>query len=299
MKEKQPLTIRVGTRLMDLSSPKIMAIVNATPDSFFSESRLMDASAKRDKRVISQNVKERVHKVLEEGADIIDIGAYSTRPGCTDISPEEEWERLNYALKGAREAGGEELIISVDTFRAEIARRCVEEWGVGIINDIGGGTLDDKMFSTVAQLKVAYVLMHIKGTPQTMTQFAGEYNDVTREVIQDLAFKADTLHSLGVADVILDPGFRFAKDLKEHFQLLSELNEFARIGLPILCGLSRKSMIWQALGITPNEALNGTTALNMMALMNGANILRVHDVKEAKECKMLYEELRKSQELNY
>lgn len=207
--------------------------------------------------------------------------------------------KIKLRTQGAREAGGEELIISVDTFRAEIARRCVEEWGVGIINDIGGGTLDDKMFSTVAQLKVAYVLMHIKGTPQTMTQFAGEYNDVTREVIQDLAFKADTLHSLGVADVILDPGFGFAKDLKENFQLLSELNEFARIGLPILCGLSRKSMIWKALGITPNEALNGTTALNMMALMNGANILRVHDVKEAKECKMLYEELRKSQELNY
>ena len=275
-----------------LDSPKVMGIINATPDSFYSGSRNLMTSGSRDNALeeLTRRVKTRVEEMLEAGADCIDIGGYSSRPGCDDISAEEEYTRLCYALEGARQAGGDTLIISVDTFRADVARKCVEQWGVGIINDIGGGTLDNDMFATVADLKVAYVLMHLRGTPQTMTTLT-DYEDVTRDVISDLAFKADKLHSLGVADIILDPGFGFAKTVDQNFRLLNDLEEFRHTGLPILAGISRKSMIWRALDITPEESLNGTTALNMAALMKGADILRVHDVKEARQCVALYQKL--------
>ena len=276
-----------------LDSPKVMGIINATPDSFYSGSRNLMTVGSRDNALqeLTRRVTTRVEEMLEAGADCIDIGGYSSRPGCEDISAEEEYTRLCYALEGARKAGGDTLIISVDTFRADVARKCVEQWGVGIINDIGGGTLDNDMFDTVADLKVAYVLMHLRGTPQTMTTLT-DYEDVTRDVISDLAFKADKLHSLGVADIILDPGFGFAKTVDQNFRLLNDLEEFRHTGLPILAGISRKSMIWRALDITPEESLNGTTALNMAALMKGADILRVHDVKEARQCVALYQKLK-------
>ena len=283
-------SIRIGGGLWLLDSPKVMGIVNATPDSFFPGSRNIAGHGETGKADLRYRVRERVERMLSEGADCIDIGGYSSRPGCEDISVEEEYTRLCYALEGAREAGGDALIISVDTFRSEIARRCVEEWDVQIINDIGGGTLDKDMFATVADLGVAYVLMHMRGTPQNMTSLTG-YDDVTRDVISDLAFKVDQLHSLGVADIILDPGFGFAKNADQNFRLLRELMEFKKTGLPILAGLSRKSMIYKLLGVTPEDALNGTTALNLVALMNGADILRVHDVREAKECVKLYGQL--------
>lgn len=283
-------SIRIGCGLWLFDSPKVMGIVNATPDSFFPGSRNIAGHGETGKGDLRDRVRERVERMLSEGADCIDIGGYSSRPGCEDISVEEEYTRLCYALEGARAAGGDALIISVDTFRSEIARRCVEEWGVQIINDIGGGTLDKDMFATVADLGVVYVLMHMRGTPQTMTSMTG-YDDVTRDVISDLAFKVDQLHSLGVADLILDPGFGFAKNADQNFRLLRELREFKKTGLPILAGLSRKSMIYKLLGIGPEDALNGTTALNMAALMNGADILRVHDVREAKECVKLYGQL--------
>lgn len=286
-------SIRIGGRLWMLDSPKVMGIINATPDSFYSGSRNLMTVGSRDNALqeLTRRVTTRVEEMLEAGADCIDIGGYSSRPGCEDISAEEEYTRLCYALEGARKAGGDTLIISVDTFRADVARKCVEQWGVGIINDIGGGTLDNDMFDTVADLKVAYVLMHLRGTPQTMTTLT-DYEDVTRDVISDLAFKADKLHSLGVADIILDPGFGFAKTVDQNFRLLNDLEEFRHTGLPILAGISRKSMIWRALDITPEESLNGTTALNMAALMKGADILRVHDVKEARQCVALYQKLK-------
>ncbi len=272
-------SISINGKLMDLSTPKVMGILNVTPDSFYPESRIEGREALRG----------RVEMMMSEGVDIFDLGGYSTRPGASEVSEEEEYRRLAWGLEEIRSIYPD-AVISVDTFRSGVARRCVEEWGVQIINDIGGGTLDDRMFETIADLKVAYVLMHTRGTPATMTQLT-HYDDVVAEVVRDLAFKASELRKLGVCDIILDPGFGFAKDVEGNFQLLNNLDQFGVMGLPLLAGLSRKSMIWRLLGITPEEALNGTTALNMVALMKGADILRVHDVKEGKECVRLYEQL--------
>lgn len=273
------LSIRLDTDLYSFERPWVMGIINVTPDSFFSGSRTSDVA----------RIEERVRSMIDAEVDCFDIGGYSSRPGCTDISADEEYSRLARGLECIRKVD-EGAIISVDTFRASVARRCVEEWGVQIINDIAGGTLDDEMFATVADLKVAYVLMHMRGNPQTMTTLT-EYSDITAEVVSDLAFKLDTLHSLGVADVIIDPGFGFAKDVAGNFTLLRELREFKALGCPVLAGLSRKSMIWKVLQSTPADSLNGTTALNMAALINGADILRVHDVAEARECVTLYQYL--------
>lgn len=265
--------------LYSLSRPKVMGIINVTPDSFYSKSRIADIPS----------FEARLDIMLADGADIIDLGGYSSRPGCKDISADEEFSRLAPALECIRRRD-EHIIVSIDTFRADVARKCVEQFGADIINDIAGGTLDPEMFPTVAEMKVPYILMHMRGNPQNMTTLT-EYSDVTAEVISDLAFKLDALHQLGVCDVIIDPGFGFAKDTDGNFTLLRELPAFRELGCPILAGLSRKSMIWRALGISPEESLNGTTALNMAALMGGADILRVHDVKEAKECVTLYERL--------
>ena len=265
---------------MDFGRPKVMGIINATPDSFYSGSRTPEGEA----------LEARVRGMLSAGADIIDVGGYSSRPGCEDISAEEEYARLAMALECVRRVD-EVIPVSVDTFRADVARRCVGDWGVSIINDISGGTLDMDMWETVASTGAVYVLMHMRGTPQTMTGLT-EYGDVTAEVISDLAFKLSGLRELGVADVIIDPGFGFAKDVAQNFRLLEELGQFGRLGCPVLAGLSRKSMIWRTLGITPEDSLNGTTALNMVALTNGADILRAHDVREARECCRLYENLR-------
>lgn len=264
-------TLNIRGRLMDLSTPRVMGILNVTPDSFYAGSRTPGAEA----------VAARVRQIRDEGADFIDIGAYSSRPGAADVPAAEEMERLRMGLGViAREAP--EMPVSVDTFRADVARMCVEEYGVSIINDIAGGQLNAAMFDTVARLGVPYVLMHMQGTPQTM-QREPHYDDVVAEVFQALARGAQRLHAMGVADVILDPGFGFGKTVAHNFDLLAHLDELAALGLPVLVGVSRKSMIWRLVGGGPDDALNGTTAVHTIALMKGASILRVHDVKAAVE----------------
>ena len=264
-------TLNIRGCLMDLSTPRVMGILNVTPDSFYAGSRTPGAEA----------VAARVRQIRDEGADFIDIGAYSSRPGAADVPAAEEMERLRMGLGViAREAP--EMPVSVDTFRADVARMCVEEYGVSIINDIAGGQLDAAMFDTVARLGVPYVLMHMQGTPQTM-QREPHYDDVVAEVFQTLARGAQRLHAMGAADVILDPGFGFGKTVAQNYDLLAHLDELVALGLPVLVGVSRKSMIWRLVGGGPEDALNGTTAIHAIALMKGASILRVHDVKAATE----------------
>ena len=274
------MTINIQGQLYDLSQPRVMGILNVTPDSFYAESRKQSDAA----------IAERANQILDEGGDMIDIGAYSSRPGAADVSPEEEMERLARALRIIRQEHPQ-AIISVDTFRASVAERCVEEFGVDIINDISGGQLDSEMFPTVARLNVPYILMHMKGTPQTMQQ-APHYDDVTSEVMQYFGRKVDQLHEMGVNDIILDPGYGFAKTLDQNYELFRNQHVLHELGLPILVGISRKSMIYRLLGGTPQDALNGTTVLNAMALQQGAHILRVHDVKEAVEVVKIVEKLK-------
>ena len=269
-------SLNCSGKLLSLDAPKVMGILNATPDSFFAGSR----------KQTERELMERVQQILSEGGSIIDVGAYSTRPGAAVVSAEEEWQRLEQALRIVhREAP--EAILSVDTFRADIARRSVEAFGVSIINDISGGDADAQMFDTVADLRVPYVLMHCQGTPQTMQQ-APTYKNVTAEVITDLSRKVRQLRQRGARDIIIDPGFGFGKTLEHNYTLLRQLEDFRIFDLPLLVGISRKSMITRPLDITADEALNGTTALNAFALMKGANILRVHDVKAATEVVKLY-----------
>ena len=257
-----------------------MGILNATPDSFYAGSR----------KQTELELAERAQQIISEGGAIIDVGAYSTRPGAADVSAEEEWERLANALQVVRREAPE-AILSVDTFRAEIARRCVETFGVSIINDISGGDADAQMFDTVAELRVPYVLMHCQGTPQTMQQ-APSYKNVTAEVITDLSRKVRQLRQRGMRDVIIDPGFGFGKTLEHNYTLLRQLEDFRIFDLPLLIGISRKSMITKPLDITADEALNGTTVLNAFALMKGAHLLRVHDVKAAVEVVKLFERVK-------
>lgn len=263
--------LNIKGTLMSLSTPVVMGILNVTPDSFYADSRKQTEAA----------IEERIQAILSEGAQIIDIGGYSSRPDAAEVSPEEEMERLAFALK-ILNAHYPEAIVSVDTFRAGVARRCVEEYGAAIINDISGGELDPEMFATVAELKVPYIMMHMRGTPQTMQQHT-DYADMMEEIMLYFAAKVRELHLLGVSDVILDPGFGFSKTVSQNYQLMGHLKEFEVFGLPLLVGISRKSMIYKFLGGTPAESLNGTTVLNTYALLNGADILRVHDVKAAVE----------------
>lgn len=267
------LTINAGGTLVQLDRPQVMGILNITPDSFFAGSRCPDVEA----------VSLRVKKMLDEGADMIDVGGYSSRPGCAHVSVDEEKRRLAIGFEAIRRHNPE-AIISVDTFRAEVARWSVEEWGVHIINDISGGEMDSAMFETVAQLQVPYVMMHMRGTPETMMneEFL-HYDHVVADVLQYFAAKIEILTHMGVNDIIIDPGFGFSKRIEDNYKLMRHLDEFTRMGLPLLVGISRKSMIYRLLNTTPEESLNGTTALNVMALMGGANILRVHDVKPAVE----------------
>ena len=264
-------SINVHGQLLDLSQPRVMGILNVTPDSFYADSR------KQSDEAISQ----RANEILLEGGDIIDLGAYSSRPGAADVSPEEEMSRLARALRIIRNEHPQ-AIISIDTFRAAVAERCIGEFGADIINDISGGELDSDMFHTVARLNVPYILMHMKGTPQTMQQDT-HYRDITSEVMQYFGRKVDELHEMGVNDIILDPGYGFAKTLHQNYELLRNQHVLHELGLPILVGVSRKSMIYRLLGGTPDEALNGTTVLHTLSLMQGAHILRAHDVKEAVE----------------
>lgn len=264
-------TLNCRGKLVDLHSPKIMGILNITPDSFFdggSYTRM-------------QEIEKRVDELLEAGADMIDIGAYSSRPGAQHISEDEEWERLEPVLDWLK-INYPQVVTSLDTFRSGIARRSVREYNVAIINDISAGEMDKKMFETIADIQVPYIMMHMQGTPQNM-KAQTNYQHLMKDIIHYFAKKNDTLKKMGVNDVILDPGFGFAKNLEQNYQLLHYLEDLHIFGLPLLVGVSRKSMIYKLLDSTPQEALNGTTVLHTLALLKGADILRVHDVKEARE----------------
>ena len=269
-------SLNLHGRLLEIEQPLVMGIINATPDSFFSESRVMNSDA----------IAQRARAMVDEGADILDIGACSTRPGAEVVTADEEKQRLGIAVKAVRKASSD-VIISVDTFRAEVAKCAVEELGVDIINDISGGDLDSDMYKTVARLQVPYVVMHMRGTPATMQQLTDYEGDVVADVVEDLARKIDCLHQLGINDVIADPGFGFAKTVEQNYRLLSCLEAFHALDVPLLVGVSRKSMIQRVLNCTAQEALNGTTSVNTIAMMKGAHIVRVHDVKAAVETRTI------------
>ena len=273
-----PFSLNISGKLIEYQSPAVMGIVNVTPDSFFGGSRTFDADA----------IAIRVQKLIDDGADMIDIGAYSSRPGADDVSPAEELRRIELGMKQIRQIAPE-IPVSIDTFRADVAREAVKNLSVNIINDISGGDLDRNMFNTVAELKVPYILMHMRGTPATM-QSLTDYGQigVTAAVIQDLAKKINSLALLGVNDIIADPGFGFSKTLDQNYELLASLEAFHCLECPILVGVSRKSMITKYLGISSDDALNGTTVINTLALERGAAILRVHDVKPAAEAVKLF-----------
>lgn len=268
-------TLNLRGKLYSLCEPKIMGILNVTPDSFYAESRTSN----------EEHIAARVQQLMDDGADMIDIGGYSSRPGADDVSPEEEMNRLRRGLRVVRRLYPE-VPISVDTFRADVARMCVEEEGADIINDISGGMMDRQMFRTVARLGVPYILMHMQGTPDTMQQ-APHYDNLRREVMLYFAERIDRLCQMGAKDIIVDPGFGFGKTLEHNYELFHHLDDFNLFNLPLLVGISRKSMIYKLLGGAPQTSLNGTTVLNTIALMKGAHILRVHDVKEAVEAKRI------------
>ena len=273
-------TLSIHGQLLSLHEPQVMGILNITPDSFYSGSR---TEAEDD-------ICRRLHQLMDEGADMIDVGAYSTRPGADDVSEEEEMERLRRGLRVVRREFPD-VPVSVDTFRASVARMAVEEEGADIVNDISGGDMDRQMFRTVARLHVPYVLMHMQGVPRSMQQ-APHYDNVRREVMVHLAERVDLLHQMGVADVVVDPGFGFGKTLDHNYERMEHLEDFHELGCPLLVGISRKSMIYKLVGGTPQTALNGTTVLNTVALLKGAHILRVHDVAPAVEAKKMYLKLK-------
>ena len=266
-----PYNLTLRGSIVNINEPWVMGILNLTPDSFYSDSRCNELAL----------IEQRVYQIIAEGARIIDIGGYSSRPGANDITPDEEYSRLATGLDIIKRIAPN-AIISVDTFRADVARRCVNNWGVDIINDISGGNLDAEMFDTVASLGVPYILMHMRGTPSTMQQLT-QYNDVTLDVINDISQKVTILKEKGIKDIIIDPGFGFSKTLEQNYTLLNNLEKFQSLNAPLLVGVSRKSMIYNTLGDSPDTALNGTTVINTLAIAKGAHILRVHDVKEAVE----------------
>lgn len=268
-------TLNCRGKLLPLDTPQVMGILNVTPDSFYASSRLGSL----------EEVLHKAEAMLADGADILDVGGYSSRPGATDISVQEELDRVVPAIEAILNKIPE-AVISVDTFRAAVAEAAVSA-GAAIINDISGGNLDEAMFETVARLQVPYILMHMRGTPQTMTTLA-KYEDVVVEVVDELQEQVVRLKQAGVKDIILDPGFGFAKTIEHNYELLRRLDELRIVGLPVLAGLSRKSMVYKTLGIEQADALTGTIALNMVALMKGAAILRVHDVKEMKQTVELF-----------
>lgn len=277
---EKPKYINIRGKLIDLEIPKVMGVLNITPDSFYKGSRY---NGEHD--IISA-----ARKMLEDGADFLDVGGYSSRPGAGDIPAIEEKSRVLSAIKIiSREFP--QAIISVDTFRADIAREAVLECGADIINDISGGESDSAMFPLVEKLNVPYILMHMKGNPGIM-QDNPVYDDVVADILKWFGTKVVRLQSAGVKDIIIDPGFGFGKTARHNFEILRRLNIFSIAGLPVLVGVSRKSMIWRTLAVTPDESLNGTSILNTVALMNGADILRVHDVKEAVEAVKLMEKIR-------
>lgn len=281
---KPSLLINIRGRLLDLGrEPIVMGILNHTPDSFFSGSRIQGDRA----------IHDRIEQILREGGSMVDVGGYSTRPDATEISPEEEWARVAQVLEILKR-DYQEVIVSVDTFRADVARKAVEIGGADLINDVSGGLLDSEMYATVGSLQVPYILMHMRGTPktmQTLTEYSGKVTDV---VISELLRPIEKARAAGIKDIILDPGFGFSKTLDQNYELMSELDKFATLGLPLLVGISRKSMIYRLFETSPQEALNGTSILNTFALLHGAHILRVHDVKEAVEAVKIVAKLKPS-----
>ncbi len=265
------MTLNIGGKLRDFTTPMVMGILNVTTDSFYSASRMQNEDA----------IRQRAAQILSEGGEIIDVGAFSTRPGASIVSEDEEMNRLDQAIAIIRQAYPE-VLISVDTFRASVARRCVTEYGVNIINDVSGGALDTQMFETVADLRVPYVLTHSGGMADDQTEQSGT---LVEDMCRFFAERLQVLHELGVADVILDPGFGFGKTLQQNYEVMHRLSDMIALfpDNPFLVGISRKSMIYRLLDICPEEALNGTTVLNTLSLQAGAHILRVHDVREAVE----------------
>lgn len=272
--------IEVGTERISLERPVVMGILNVTPDSFYDGGRYTSES----------QIINRIHEIVEQGAGIIDVGAYSTRPGAAFVDEQEELSRLSFAVELVRKYYPH-VPVSIDTFRANVAREICRCLGDVIVNDISGGAMDDKMFETVAGLNVPYILMHIQGTPQTM-QIAPHYDDVVCEVQQFLKDRVERLNALGFDKIILDQGFGFGKTLEHNYRLLAHMEEFLDLGYPLLVGISRKTMVWKLLEVTPQDALNGTTVLNTISLLKGAHILRVHDVWEAVEAVRIVEAMR-------
>ena len=271
--------LNVNGQLLELSVPQVMGILNVTPDSFYAGSRMQTEA----------DIAQRAQQILSEGASIIDIGAYSSRANAENISSEEEMHRLRMGLEVLKR-NHPDAIISVDTFRADVAEWCVVEFGVAIINDIAAGEMDSEMFETVARLGVPYIMMHMQGTPQSM-QAEPHYDNLLKEIFMYFAKKIQQLRDLGVKDIVLDPGFGFGKTLEHNYELMAHLEEFKVFELPLLVGISRKSMIYRLFGSTPQEALNGTTVLDTIALMKGADIIRVHDVREAVEAVKMVEKI--------
>ena len=275
----QPFTRNLHGRLREYSRPAVMGVLNITPDSFYSSSR---AQTRAD-------IMAAAERLVSDGADMLDLGAYSSRPGADEVPAEEEMARLDLGIHAVREAVGDDIPISIDTFRADVAEKAIG-WGGDIINDIAGGTLDPEMFATVARLRVPYILMHMRGTPATM-QTMTDYGDVVADVISELSFKIAELQELGVADIIVDPGFGFAKTLDQNYRLLAHLADFAILGRPVLAGMSRKSMLTRLLGIDAADALTPTAIAGTLALERGAAILRVHDPREAAQSVTIIEKL--------
>ena len=274
--------MRLGDRELDLSQPQVMAIINVTDDSFFEGSRTVD----------EQSIAARVKEAIASGATILDVGGYSSRSGAKELSVDEEWERVRKGLRSIKDVAAD-AFVSVDTFRSEVVRRAVEEFGDVIVNDISAGELDDEMIDVVAKYNLPYIAMHMRGTPQTMQSLTEYPNGVVEEVCRYFEKKVAELHSRGVSKIILDPGFGFAKTLEQNYELLGGLNRLCAMGYPVLAGVSRKSMIYKLLSVTPAESLNGTTALNWEALRQGAAILRVHDTREAVEVVRILTEYKK------
>lgn len=274
--------MRLNDREFDLSQPQVMAIVNITPDSFFEQSRVVDDKA----------IEARIRQVVTEGASIIDIGGYSSRPGACDVTADEEWERVRRALAVVRRVAGD-VHVSIDTFRASVAERAIEEFGEVIINDISAGEADPLMWSVVARYSVPYVAMHMRGTPQSMATMVDYPDGVVAEVVRYFEQRVALLKERGIEQIVLDPGFGFAKSVEQNYELLAGLDRICGLGYPVLAGVSRKSMIYKVLNTTPEQALNGTTALHWEALRQGATILRAHDVREAVEVVKLYNAYKK------
>lgn len=267
----EPYSINIRGQLYEINRPQVMGILNVTPDSFYSGSRAFSEDV----------IKKRVKQIVDEGADMIDIGGYSSRPNAEDISPEEEYERLAIGLKIIKDVAPD-IIVSVDSFRASVIENCYKNFGIDIVNDIAAGELDPEMIPTVGRLKLPYIMMHMRGNPVTMMQLT-DYDDLTSDILKYFSKKIKEATGAGICDIIIDPGFGFSKDLEQNYELLKNLNCFKSLELPLLVGVSRKSMIFKLFGYTPAESLNGTTVINTISMLSGASIIRVHDVKQAVE----------------